>query len=60
MEIDLVVQKKLKPNSTEIETKLMKPNEAFWTFLSEVQNSDLKSSCFDEGKLILQNIECIE
>lgn len=55
MEIDLVVQKKLKPNSTEIETKLMKPNDAFWTFLSEVQPSDLKSSCFAEELDIIQD-----
>ena len=50
MEIDLVVQKRLKPNSTEIETLLMEPNEAFWRFASEIQPSDITSSCFDEGK----------
>ena len=46
MEIDLVVQKRLKPNSTEIETLLMEPNEAFWRFASEIQPSDITSSCF--------------
>lgn len=49
MEIDLVVQKRLKPNSTEIETLLMEPNEAFWRFASEIQPWDITSSCFDEG-----------
>ena len=49
MEIDLVVQKRLKPNSTEIETLLMQPNEDFWRFASEIQPTDITSACFDEG-----------
>ena len=49
-EIDLVVQRRQKPNSTEIETNLMQPNEAYWRFAAEIQPSDLKSCCFDEGK----------
>ena len=49
-EIDLVVQKRQKPNSSEIETNLMEPNDAFWRFISEVQPTDLRSCCFSEGK----------
>ena len=49
MEIDLVVQKRLKPNSTEIETLLMQPNGDFWRFASEIQPTDITSACFDEG-----------
>ena len=48
-EIDLVVQKRQKPNSSEIETNLMEPNDAFWRFISEVQPTDLRSCCFSEG-----------
>merc|ERR1711917_35166 len=59
MEIDLVVQKRLKPNSTEIETLLMEPNEVFWRFASEIQPSDITSSCFDEELDILQNDEVV-
>merc|ERR1711931_414982 len=59
MEIDLVVQKRLKPNSTEIETLLMEPNEAFWRFASEIQPSDITSSCFHEELDILQNDEVV-
>ena len=49
-EIDLVVQRRQKPNSSEIETNLMQPNDAFWRFISEVQPTDLRSCCFSEGK----------
>jgi len=59
MEIDLVVQKRLKPNSMEIETLLMEPNEPFWIFASEIQPSDITSSCFDEELDILQNEEVV-
>jgi len=59
MEIDLVVQKRLKPNSTEIETLLMEPNEAFWRFASEIQPYDITASCFDEELDILQSDEVV-
>ena len=50
-EIDLVVQRRQKPDSTEIETNLMQPNEAYWRFAAEIQPSDLKSCCFEEGEI---------
>jgi len=52
-----VVQQRQKQNSTEVETRLMQPNEAFWQFAAEVQPSDLKSSCFDEELNIMKNNE---
>ena len=56
-EIDLVVQKRQKPNSSEIETNLMEPNDAFWRFISEVQPTDLRSCCFSEGKTMYAAID---
>lgn len=58
-EIDLVVQRRQKPNSSEIETNLMQPNDAFWRFISEVQPTDLRSCCFSEELDIMKDEEIV-